>query len=611
MTFAFTPSCCCEEGTCLIFSDSGTGSDSTTISGTYEASGNWARTSNRIHPDHAASDQRLLGTTAALNTATPGGKLVRATMKGQASDTLGVALFFHSASGDASGAYATGDRAEATITIGSGTAGRFDLKTYNGGVSDATWSEADECSVNEYAIAADTDVTLSLCVKRTTVSGGHSDTLVATLVVGATTYEMGVPLPAALGGSYVYPALTTGTNAITGSFIDWEFYHVSDDCEPCLTCYYSAWPTGDLSANWTQAAGTWSESSGEEASPCSAIDINGVEVSSADAYLIHNDHWANDNLYLNLWMCLDDYDAPFKAGVVFSYVNTTTNWRLEIHGYDEDRGWGSMRFYKLTLWHDDDPVWVTDGPEAAGYANIGVWVYDCSVWVFFDGWAWCATDAADLNDTGKFGVFTGDTVTDYVRFYDLLVQCTDSTWTCVDGYIGTDPPNPDPPGADPDPGDPTGCCDLSALEFGDEIEATVANITYYGAGGCASCTEVDSAWLTALNATHTLRVNWKSVSYTSAFGSTGLDNPCDLVLTSAGYQISITAYIVPIDASTCQMFAVLHVPSGGTCGAAYFASNTFSPGDACTSRELLWQSGNLNGCCLNATTGASITLVPV
>jgi len=180
-------------------------------------------------------------------------------------------------------------------------------------------------------------------------------------------------------------------------------------------------------------------------------------------------------------------------------------------------------------------------------------------------------------------------------------------------FVSDPPTDPDPP-EEPGPDDPTGCCDYETLRYGGEFEITINGITYYGGGDCLTdCTEIDSAFLTALNSTFTGNVTWKSDAYWEITANTGIDNPCDaLTNDAAAGSMWVKIRIMPISAAACRAFGYIYIPQGGSCGVAYFEATTaFDQGGACTEFDLDWVSGNLNGCCLSATGASGLSVVKV
>ena len=93
------------------------------------------------------------------------------------------------------------------------------------------------------------------------------------------------------------------------------------------------------------------------------------------------------------------------------------------------------------------------------------------------------------------------------------------------------------PGPDPDP---IGCCtDFDDLVAGDAIEITVSGVTYFLISPCPAVCG-DSAYLTALNATHTGVVAYKSDVHLILYADTGLTTDCNGLDVSAKIWIWIT-----------------------------------------------------------------------
>lgn len=591
---------CCGGENCLIFADTFDGSDSSSLAGWYEAVGDWERVSNRLVPEASVADQRILAETGGVNL-TPSGVTATVTFRGDTGDRAGLGIFMASNPGDtAADAYADGNWIEATVRFGSGTSGRLNLNVYLSGSLEITWNADLECSANEYDIPPNEDVTLTLCVQYQ----GLTSTAVATLVVGAETIEIGVNglMGTIPGGasSLRYAACITGADSTAVSFNDFSFYHVTDDCEDCLECGWDEWFNGEATplANFTEVAGDWI------ASPTPCFLDDGVDTEDVDALLIYNERWANDNLFIWVRICQDG-ERPFKARLIFSYVDDDNYWCVEVSitALDDDPS-STISLVEMDLIHRDGGVETVEsswpfGPAYWGsnvWIDIQVYVWDCLV-AFGSGTLMsCYADAA-LNDTGRFGVGTGDTVTELVRFSAMQVRCA-TEFECTDAPP-TDPPDYPPPG---DPFD--SCCpDLADIEVDDTFEFHLGAFDIESGEPCESLpcySDITTVFLGLANI-HTVTCVYRSPTLVVLHGDTGV------VVTCSGDDetAKIWVWISKTGADQCTIRAALFI---ATCHVLW--QRVITDEESCLDLDIPYVGRpGIATCCLNfASSAARISL---
>lgn len=478
----------------------------------------------------------------------------RIVVNGSAGDECGLILF----SGGSSESYV-----ELRIRIGANGTGQIRLRMVHQGAEVDGHSAADECSVNQYDLPPATAITLKLCVTRRyriCSTCNSLPTVSGSVTVGATTYTI-ADYSLSYGGILNFH-WRAGLCVATGSaitFDDFYFAGVTDPnpsdpisgtgCEECSTCNLLD-PDGftwDL-ADWTQAAGTWTLSGGKP------------RTSDANAILLLDEAYANDNLWLTFGATSGT--PPYKARFLFSYVDANNYWAIE----KEVFAVGDYFFdsYLRVIHRDGGTETVKFEIVAADIWEVQVIVYDCTIWIY-DTFTYHCLGDQELNKTGQVGLGTR-TLTDYVSFDGATgAECPYSELGACEDIVEL----PD------DPGDPTGCCsDLADINYGDTIEATISGITYFFVAPCAgSCG--DSDFITALNATHTLTCVYKTAVHMAFYVDLGLidtgdDGPCDPYLPSTDLEtMKLWVWVTNIGGGTCQWRAMI-VPSKTSSCLMYF-----------------------------------------
>lgn len=480
----------------------------------------------------------------------------RIVVNGSTGDECGLILF----SGGQSDSYV-----ELRIRIGAGTAGQIRLRMVHQGTEVDGHSAADECSVNEYDLPSATAITLKLCVTRRyrlCSTCASLPTVSGSVTVGATTYTI-ADYSLGYAGILNYH-WRAGLCVATGSaitFDDFYFAGVTDPypgdpvsgtgCEECSTCNLLdpdgfTWSLSD----WTQAAGTWTLSGGLP------------RTSDANAILILDEAYANDNLWLSFGYTTGT--PPYKARFLFSYVDANNHWIIEKEVLaDSDYFFDS---YLRIIERKDGSETTHFETNAANVWTVYVIVYDCTVWVNIPTGYYCIGDQ-DLNKTGQVGIGT-KTLTDYVSFDGVVgAECPYIDLGECDDII--DYPDDDPPG------DPTGCCsDLADLNYGDTIEVTISGITYFFLAPCAGACG-DSDFITALNATHTLTCVYKTATHAAFYVDLGLIDtgdigPCDPYLPTEDLEtMKLWVWVTAVGGGECQWRGML-VPSKTSVCLMYF-----------------------------------------
>jgi len=665
-----TPGCgsgagCCAPGVCRVgLEDFANYDDGTTIDGWTELVNDWEIVGSTLTPESAASDSviRWDTPTADLDCA------ARVLMdQGSAGDSGGAALFFD-ADGDS---YVAALVELGAGTAGRLSLVRYDNGTLTWTKTVAT---APSCGANEYDFDPTLTHWVSLShrvvhggrVWRATVNQ-HVD------LGDGPVWSMDYFDTAAIAGATVlYGGAATGTDATTLAFLAFILDHIHADCN-ChqvgeIIDVNGLSPAGEFSAlgfaydcfdraecdypgaEYEEVAGDWDiELFDHSVDPWASFE----DLLCGRGHQLATDSVPATILFRHKFRSPDAHIAIVNFGtrLLSNFIFDGLTWRY-LWDYEDDDNYWCIEYefgdWDLNFNNGVDNVRVIEragGAETVHASLLGILNRDLAALglgafingatnvsaVYVDGDGYVAASVSDwtqfgtgtafgylcagpfsFNGNGRCGLKVvaaehGFTV-GRVTLYDAAGECDNYSAQCTTLVDG---PTANP--GDPDPGDPTGCCDDAAQQYGDEWEITIANITYFTGGDCLTeCTEIDSTWITNFNSTFTGRVIWRNDTYFEIDANTGIDNPCDGYAKDApiGYM-HIKVRVRRVSETECQAQGWIYIPGGGTCGLAYFESNLFGDGDDCDTHTLNWVSGSLNGCCLNATSGATLTLVKV
>lgn len=593
------PDCCA--GHCVIHADTFDRGDTTTIPNTTELVGDWENTSNQLHPDHAASDQRLkfdLATPPVDPTTDTVGLKQTITIQGQAGDRIGLGLIF-----DTDGDTFT----EATVRFGTGTSGRINMNHYVDGALDWTHNEDNECAANQYDIDVDTPIEIELC----TIARYNDLTLIRAtqikVTVGSDVYRVGYAHDVTLAAiDGMWGAAITGTDAITAFFDDYTAYQVGPEvvptgltCEFCPHCEYDAMGGEyrfESPDNWVeQISGTWTGGSGT------------VETDDANAIILWAAEraWANDNMG---WLA---YLSPFTWD-----GNTPQDVRFIVSWVDDDNYFfvelsiDTAAMFWVADWRLVEVAGGTETEIGAGSFGIAFYlffmiqVWDCTLGIAISdgvsGWHWYCFDALSLNNTGRWGLGTGATVTGTATF--LAETFCAFEWDCDNLPTPTDPTPPE------DPGPPLGCCDdLDGIVLGGEytIDFTDLNVDAACSGDACFADLINA--VIDLNATDfTVECVFTSGTHIILFGDTGIVNPCGPADPDEE-NVSLHIWVwIDREGDDCILRVGLTYTTffdDSACG--IFFELTLAVDESCQNRTALFSSGG--GCCIDAS-AASATL---
>lgn len=660
----FTPGCCCASAVDCIIGDEvfSVIVDTTTVGGWTELVGDWELTSGvGLEPDRAVSNQRIRFDTPSADLDCEFWTYFSNATSG---DCVGVCLFLD-ADGDSF--------VRATLEFGSGTSGRASMSRFDNGV--LTWTQdssvAPRCGTNEYDF--DPAGTYSIGLSHRVVAGGRIWRVVVTDTT--TSYDIVDYFDTdSIGGlTAFYGGLVTGTDAATVSFHRAVFRYVYAGCEchvlrqqdPLLSIAdgpasdrgdasywdcFSRDPCDHPGAEYEEDVGDWDIEDPDFSNRLPWRDGEGI--CGKGNWLATEDVPAR-LLLRHLLRAPCAHGVRIDIGLDSDFVGHVDGliWRWLWDYVDEDNYWCVEWEYgdwDGTLGADCDSVRVierssgsettqaeisgilnrffalepgTNGAIAVngvlidsdGYVAVGVYDFRGSN-PSLDDVGWFCSGPFTFTGAAHVGV---EVVAAPQKFVVGLLDLIDGAGACeysaqCETFVTDPPEDPDPP-EEPDPEDPTGCCDTDPLAFGDEYEITISDITYFTGLDCLlTCLLIDSAWIAAFNSTFTGRTVWKSAAYWEIRACTGIDNPCDGLTNDApAGAMWVSIRIEPVSDTHCQAFGAIFIPIGGSCGVAYYESTLFTKGDACTSFNLDWVSGSLNGCCLNATGGSSLAVVKV
>lgn len=552
------PDCCGETTACVIYETDFTVADTSTVPDATELSGDWEIVSNALHPDHAASDQRIRFDDAVGLVAEDEngyfedmGVWVEAVIRGQADDTAGVTLIT-----DADGDTYT----DALVTFGTGSDGRFEMHGYANGVLSWSWDASFECSANSYDIAFDTPMTLRMCVRRPFTT--EWATWYAVLTIGSDVYRLGYaehfPTGFDVDGT-TYGGLATGTDAITAYFDDFRFLQAGPEfsggipdgeCEVCPTCYFGVF-FEHVSDRTEIISGSWS----------------GLSTSDDNAMLLINEDlcWANDNLHLAVTMLAVE-DGEYR--IIISYLDTDNYWYLQF-GIELLTGATSTYTWELIERSGGvETTHVSGGPRGFFYyLDLWLYVWDCTIaWTHMGpdatGAVWECFDSANLNKTGRWGFGSGTVTTGTLNFASGSGAMFAPYLICSEEFDCDNlPTDSDPPDGDPDPPDPLGCCDpADGIAIDSTVELTISDLNIVP--GCVGdpCITDLVTFLLAMNSTHTLTCTQITDGFYFFFLDTGLDPPCES--TPSGITMEIRLWIFR-DGDVC--FARIELWAGSTC----------------------------------------------
>ncbi|MGE3666633.1 MAG: hypothetical protein AB7G51_08420 [Steroidobacteraceae bacterium] len=565
----------------MVYADTFDRGDTSTVPNTTELVGNWANTSNALHPDHAASDQRLRFDNAVTTTF---GALQRITIRGQTGDRIGLG-FVTDADGDSF--------AEATVRFGTSN-GRINLNRYSDAVLNWTWNEELECAENDYNIPDETPLAVEFCYSlrsgmfSTNVTCWHFKVDVG----GGTMHRVGY----AELGYFVnaHGAALTGTDAVTAYFDDYSFELVNDSgtCEFCPHCEFGVISVaGDAVVGGTeQVAGTWTDA---------GTDL--VETADADAILLWDEEvrWANDNMGCDLYIPGLGPTAPYKMRIIFSWVDSNNYWYAEFYVASTTGFWD----VDWSIVHRAGGVDTTVDSgtfSVFGFStSVRLLVWGCSIalWsrdVFIELQS-CLTDAA-LNNTGRWGIGTGDTVTDVARFPTPRFFCANEFDCETIGDYEPPEPLPEPPDYPP-PGDPfASCCpDLADVELGDPFLVQLLALDVDTGPGCPDteiCNDSEIAVFLAMSDFHTIYVVYYDENTIILVGDTGVVVPCS----GSDETVKIKVQITRTGENECTITGTVFI---ATCHIFYQATITDDTDCLSTEVTLVGRPG-VATCCLHA-----------
>lgn len=629
-----TPGCgdgggCCVPGECVLGTDEYARADESPVTGWTAIDGTWSVASGVLVPSGANARIRYDGAS------TPSARVgMQVKIKGNTGDRLAVELYV-----DAT----TYVRLEVLI----GASGRFE---YTDAVQSPTYTyqQTEECIDGVINVPAGEWHTLTVLWVERTYDGCHTafdnfGTFNAILQTSAGTHRMAMPAPH-FGLTSAYDVtLATGATAASASFNDFVLFSPVDPCDTQQTCCIASnWPI-EAEDGWTESSeGQWTYSTPDYVAADTILGL----------LTLDETYW-NDNLSLSVGIGTTESaildETFFATWRLYFSKQTGGNFYAEMRGpYFDNDGitlpWFEYRLYDYTTllaWMD---LYVIGGAtqdwpaSLATLFTLGVEVYDCKIyWGFSSGESctdhicgfavygglpgselffgitpfayFCAGDSFSLNHTGEVGVGTGTTVVGELTFFDFSTACS-ADFDCEE------PPDTEPPGGgDPDPGDPTGCCTGTGwddLELGDAVEISVSGITYWFGAGCADpdC-DLTSAFLTALNATHSANVVLKEPTSVTLFRRLTLTNPCDdcASVDGAPLTIKIQVTITKDEDENCIMTGKITSNCGG-CD-MYYTSSGFGLGSDCEALTLSYVDPGFPrpefNCCINGV-GSTLTL---
>lgn len=603
---------CCGGTVCLVYADNFDRGDTTTIPDTTELVGNWANTSNALHPDHAASDQRLRFDKASSDADV---LVVAKIDDGQTGDRVGVAILMD-ADGDSF--------VEATLRWGSGTNGRLNMNRFDNGST--TWTTnagaSPACGLNEYDLPAGTAYWLCLFHKAVDggslwqyrvyadvySSGNEPDSLGTPRVLHEVEYfEASASVPSSL-----YGGLVTGTDAITATFRQFAFYHAYAPCD-CVQVNDDPMLRGEPcdypGAVYDEEVGDWD---------LEEIDgFTDVVTSSEPATLLVRNvlrspsaHWASFAWWsrtgdgsMTLRYVWDYEDVDNYWAIEFVYDNATMGCSNEVRILQRSGGTDTTKEELTGM--ANFPSWALGGAlvivDNAGYVAVNFGLDMCAPTCAA---TWLCGGPYTFTGTGRIGFRVID-APDGVALYWLGVRdgvgaCEVSAVceTCVDGPVVPDP-------------EPIGCCtDIDDLAVGDAIEVTLDGINYFLIAPCPGACG-DSDFITDLNATHTLTITYKSDVHMIAYVDTGLTTDCNGLDVSAKIWLRITN----IGGGQCEARGA--VIFGENVCTILFKSSAFTEESVCEGL-VLDEDGTLNAslgleprnCCLQADDATMTVGVP-
>lgn len=581
-----TPGCndgggCCTT-TCLVYADDFTRSDTTTIPNTTELVGNWANTSNALHPDHAASDQRLRFDSATVDAAVDG-FFQRVTIRGQTGDRIGLGVLL-----DADG----NSFAEATVRFGTGTNGRINLNGYVDGVLDWTWNEALECAVNEYDIPTETPTAIELCtiVGNPEPGGAVRRTYHLTVTAASVTHRVGYADDASSEPDpyTIYGATLTGTDAVTAYFDDYESERAdwpTGPCPICPTCDY-----GTFTVVYAEEIdGDWIDITGGD---------SGVQTDETGATLLWDANlaWANDNMCW--WWEVNPFDYTASDHVtprfIFSWVDDENYWFVEFDiDFQASTSWLGVTWRIVEVAATVE----TERLASAGYFPlvyfywVRVCVWDCTIALGIStgsGFGWYCYDAADINNTGRWGLGTGSANTGTTYFRKPLTHCaTEFDCDTFPTFEQPDPPEP------PDEPFESCCPDIGTIAVSDTYEFQINSFDIDSGAECLADPCADDIFLVFLGLADifTLTCVYASAVHAVLYGDTGVVVPCS----GSEETAKVWVWITKTGENTCTIRIALFI---ATCHA--FWETEITDEDACLDVDVpfVGHSGDYN-CCLN------------
>ncbi len=605
--FQFTPGCCCGDTgvACIIYETNFTVSDTTTVPDATELVGDWEIISNVLHPDHAASDQRIRFDTASSDLDV----WTCATVTGQSGDRVGVCLFLD-ADGDSF--------VEATMEFGSTTSGRLNMNRFDNG--SLTWthniSSSPQCGTNEYDFSPGA-TTYRIALRHRTVHGGSLWTLYLYLGTGA---NLAFGEPAIDQADYVVEyfdsagvgAITsftagcvTGTDAITATFDSFLFYHLYADClcqivldNPAL---YRNYDCDHVGMKFEEETGDWDlEVLPDALAPMFNPNAAAIVTYADPATLLTRDILRGDD---PAHLCYFTYGSPSTSvdGLRFRYV---WDWQ------DDDNYWCiEWEFGAAPNPSEECPDAVriiersggaeTTHEEVDGFANRyyenwagGPAQFATFVRVSSDGYI-----AADISHDGNCAAcettpdsgitqiasgphtFTGGGRQGWVVMDNpngFLIggyALWDAVGTCVETGAGTtcgegaeDPEEPDP--------DTFTCCDeFDAIDRDSTVELTVSGLNPIVDCLGDPCAGDLVTFITDLNSTHTLTCIGANEDIAIFTLQTELDPPCET--TASSIAMRITLWIIHEGTDQCN--AYVEFWAGSTC--VFWLKSTFPKDD--------------------------------
>lgn len=573
---------CCGGSPCAIHADTFDRGDSTTIPNTTELVGNWANTSNALHPDHAASDQRLRFDLATVDAAIYG-FVQRVTIRGQTGDRIGLGVLL-----DADGNSFAG----ATVTFGAGTNGRIDMNGFADGALDWTWDEALECAVNEYNIPDETPTSIELCtiVGNAQPGGAVRRTYHFTVTAASVTHRVGYAAYSSGESSpfNIYGATLTGADAVTSYFDNYEAERASflaGPCPICPTCDYGTFSV----AYAEEISGFWANITGGD---------TGVHTDDTNAIILWDANlaWANDNMCW--WWEVSPFDYTSSDHVtprfIFSWVDDENYWFVEFDiDYYSSSGWMGVtwRIVEVVAAVETEHLASTGYIPLVYYFWVRICVWDCVVALGFNfgsGFSWYCLDTLDINNTGRWGLGTGATTSTTTYFRKSLTHCA-TEFDCEDFPTFDQPDPPEPP----DEPFESCCPDIGTIAVDDTFEFQINSFDIDSGAECLADPCADDIFLVFLGLADifTLTCVYASAVHAILYGDTGVVNPCS----GSDESAKIWVWITKTGESTCTIRIALFV---ATCHA--FWETEITDEDACLDVDVpfVGYSGDYN-CCIN------------